>query len=81
MSDALVRARVNGFEKNVGAAFAEAKGLEVLDEPTRNPDGSPRRTTRAKGRPVKEKTSVAKKVAEKKTAAPVPAETAEEANE
>lgn len=62
----LVRARINGFEKNVGRAFAEANELEVLDESTTNPDGSLRRTTRTGGRPVKKKTTVAKSAAAKK---------------
>jgi hypothetical protein len=77
MSD-LVRVRDNGFELNIGRVHAEASGLEVLDEPTRRPDGTLRRATRLKGRPVKPRTTVAKKVAEK--AASAPANTAEEAN-
>lgn len=64
MSD-LVRVRIGGIEKNVGKAFAEINDLEVLDEPTTNRDGTLRGTTRKDGRPVKPKTSVAKKVAEK----------------
>lgn len=80
MSD-LVVARLNGFDKPVGRAFAEAKGLEVLDESHLNPDGSIRRMAKSNGRPMKPKTSVAKKVAEKKAASPEPAKTAEEANE
>lgn len=64
----LVRARINGFEKNVGREYAEANGFEVLDEPTTNPDGTVRATTRLDGRPVKKKTSVAKAAAEKKAA-------------
>jgi hypothetical protein len=80
MSD-LVRARLNGFEKNLGRAFAEStEGVEILDEPTTNPDGTLRSTTRAGGRRVKPKTTVAKQAAEKK-AAPGPASTPEEANE
>lgn len=54
----LVRAVVGDIEKNVGRAFAEAKGLEVLDEPTTRPDGSLRPTTRVGGRRVKPKTTV-----------------------
>ena len=79
----LVRVRLNGIEKNVGRTFAERHDLEVLDEPTTNPDGSLRPTTRAGGRRVKPKTSVAKKAAEKKQdkAASAPAMTAEEATE
>lgn len=64
MSD-LVRARINGFEKNVGRAYAEANGFEVLDEPITNRDGSARGTTRTGGRVVKPKTSVAKAAAGK----------------
>lgn len=64
----LVRVRLNGVEKNVGKAFAEAHKLDVLDEPTHGRDGQPRRDTRAGGRPVKPKTSVAKKAAEKQAA-------------
>lgn len=65
---ALVRARVNGFEKNVGREYAEINGFEILDEPTTNRDGSTRPTTRAGGRAVKPKTSVAKKASESKAA-------------
>lgn len=64
----LVRVRINGIEKNVGRGFAEAKGLDVLDEPTHNGDGSLRDTTRSGGRRVKKKTSVAQAAAEKKAA-------------
>ena len=66
MADELVRVRINEFEKNVGKAFAEANGLKVLDEPTRNGDGTLRATTRVGGRPVKKKTSVATEAAAKK---------------
>lgn len=68
----LVRARINGFEKNVGRAYAETTdGVEVLDdEPTTNRDGSLRPTTRAGGRPVKPRTTVDDQAtAKKKTAA------------
>lgn len=66
----LVRVRLNGFEKNVGRTFAEAtEGVEILDEPTRNPDGTPRATTRTGGRRAKPKTSVAEQAAAKKKAA------------
>lgn len=78
----LVRVRIDGFEKNVGRAFAESHDLEVLDEDTTTSDGQLRPTTRVGGRAVKPKTSVAKKAAEKKQdkAASAPATTAEEAN-
>lgn len=66
----LVRVRVDGVEKNLGRAYAEATdGVEILDEPVRNRDGSLRGETRAGGRPVKSKTTVAKKAAAKKRAA------------
>jgi hypothetical protein len=76
----LARVQINGFEKNVGATFAEAHDLKVLDEPTETPDGRPRATTRNGGRRVKKKTTVAKKAAEKKAASSEPAKTAEEAS-
>jgi hypothetical protein len=69
MSD-LVRVRLDGVEKNVGRAFAERFELEVLDEPTSRPDGTPRRTTRRRGRPMKPKTTVAKEAAAKLEKAP-----------
>ncbi|WP_166390310.1 hypothetical protein [Nocardioides ochotonae] len=74
--DHLVRARVGDVELNIGAAQAEIEGFDVLDEPTKNSDGSLRGTTRVGGRPQKEKTSVAKKAAEKKAAVTEPAPTA-----
>lgn len=66
----LVRVRLNGIEKNVGADFADIHDLDVIDESTTNLDGSLRGDMRAGGRPLKPKSSVAKKVAEKKAAAP-----------
>ena len=66
MSDLVVARLENGTEKTVSRGFAEAKGLEVLDEPTTNPDGSPRAATRTGGRRKKPKTSVSQKAAEKK---------------
>lgn len=80
MSD-LVRVRIGDVEKNVGASFAELFGLEVLDEPTRRPDGSLRPPSRANGRPMKPKTSVADAAAAKQKKAPAPAtSTPEEAS-
>lgn len=65
----LVRVRLGRVEKNMGRALAEASGAQVLDEPTHNRDGSLRATTRAGGRRVKPKTSVAIEAAKKKAVA------------
>lgn len=63
----LVRARIGKIEKNVGAAYAESLGLEVLkDEPTHRPDGTLRGETRSNGRPPKRRTTVDREAAEKK---------------
>lgn len=63
----LVRVRVDGVEKNLGRAYAESTdGVEILDEPVRNRDGSMRAETRAGGCPAKPRTTVAKKAAAKK---------------
>ncbi len=63
----LVRVRLNGVEKNMGRVLAEAsEDVTVLDEPTHNGDGSPRRETRKGGRPAKKKTTVAEQAAAKK---------------
>lgn len=67
MPSKLVRVRIGKFEKNVGAAYAEAHNLQVLDEPTHRKDGQPRPTTRRKGRPVLPRVSV-DEAAEKKAA-------------
>lgn len=75
----LVRARLGRVEKNVGKSFAEQHDLDVLDEPTRNPDGTLRATTRSGGRRAKKKTTVATSAAAKEKAAATPASTAEEA--
>lgn len=61
----VVRARLNGRESNMSRFFAERNGAEILDEPTHNGDGSPRRMTTVSGRPAKPKTSVAQKATEK----------------
>lgn len=73
---ALVRVRVGDREFNVGAAYAESHKLTVLDdEPTHTPTGEARPVTRAGGRKVKPKTSVAESAAKKKAAAqPDPAD-------
>lgn len=69
-----VRVRIGNTETNVGKAFAEAKGLDVLDEPTHNPDGSPRAATRKGGRPRKPRTSVAEAAASKAAVDSAPSE-------
>lgn len=74
MADELVRVRLNGVEKNVGAVFAEKHGLTVLEESAYRPDGQPRATTREGGRRQKPKTSVAKKATANKKAAAVAAD-------
>lgn len=67
MAEELVRVRVGDIEKNMGRSLAEASSdVTVLDEPTKKPDGSLRGETRKDGRPVKPKTTVAKKAAAKK---------------
>ena len=57
------------IRRNVGAAYAKARGMKALDESTHNPDGSPRReerTSARSGRPAKKKTSVRAEAAKKK---------------
>ena len=62
----LVRARLDGgVEKNVSDALAKKAGLTVLDESTRNADGTLRGDIRRAGRPRKQKTTVAQAAAEK----------------
>lgn len=65
MSD-LVRARYKGRETTLSRFFADRLGVEVLDEPPLNLDGSLRRPTGVSGRPDKPKTTVAEQVAAKK---------------
>lgn len=65
MADELVRARIGGIEKNVGRKFAEAHGLDVLDEPTTRADGRLRGETRPGGRALKKRTTVAEAAAAK----------------
>lgn len=64
----LVRARLGRVEKNVGKSFAEMHNLDVLDEPTSNPDGTYRATTRSGGRRAKKKTTVDDSASAKKAA-------------
>lgn len=64
---ALVRVRKDDLEFNVGAAYAEAHSLDVLDEPTHTESGGPRGHTRRNGRPHLPRTSVAAE-AQKKAA-------------
>lgn len=68
MAQELVRVRIGDTETTVSRARAETKGLDILDEPVTNRDGSKREDTRKGGRPRKQKTSVAAAAA-KKTAA------------
>lgn len=80
MPEELVRVRVGDVEKNMGRSLAEASSdVTVLDEPTRNPDGSLRRETRKNGRPPKKKTTVAESATAKKAAAVAANDTAKEA--
>lgn len=67
---ALVRVRKDGLEFNVGAAYAEAHDLEVIDSPTRDDNGRPRRPTRANDRPRKARKSVDEAAAEKGAKSP-----------
>lgn len=87
MADELVRAHIGDRIKNVGAAFAQKHGLEVVEESPLRGDGSLRPETRGNGRRVKRKTTVAQEAAAKEAASAdtekadsEPAETAEEAN-
>lgn len=64
----LVRVRVNGYEHNVGRAYAVAHDLEILDEPARDRLGYPRPTSRKGGRKVKPKTTVNEAAEAKKAA-------------
>lgn len=67
---ALVRVRKNGFEFNVGANYAEANELKVIDSPTHDSSGRPRRPTRTNDRPIKPRTTVEEAAAGKGTKAP-----------
>lgn len=58
MAHGLVRVRGDRYEYNVGAAFAAAHGLEVIDSPTHFRDGKPRGATRLNDRPVKPRKSL-----------------------
>lgn len=65
---ALVRVRFeNGLEGNLNESAAKAAGLEILDEPTTNGDGTYRPQTRRNSRRRKPKTSVSAEAAKKKT--------------
>lgn len=68
MAQKLVRVRLDNTETNVGAAYAKAHDLTVLDEPTSNPDGTRRGATRKGGRPRKQRTSVSQETAKNKAA-------------
>lgn len=74
----LVRALIGDQQVNVSPEYAESQRLELLlDEPTHNPDGSVRESTRSNGRPIKPKTTAADAAAKKQAAQPS-AETPEE---
>lgn len=66
----LVRVRLGDIEKTVGAALAQVKELDVLDEPARKPDGTVRSATSERGRRLKKRTTVKKEAARKRAAAP-----------
>ena len=68
-----VRARVprpgtHAILRTTSRQRAEAKGWEVVDEPTHGKDGRILPDTRLDGRPLKPKTSPAKAAGEKKAA-------------
>lgn len=74
----LVRVRIGDVEKNVGAGYAAAHNLTVLDEPTHNPDGTVRRTASVTSAPVV--ADSAPEPAPKKKSSPELDTTAEEAS-
>ena len=61
----LVRAVIGDREVNVSPEYAEAHGLEVLDEPVRRPDGRLKPEARRDGRPLKPKTTASTEAAKK----------------
>lgn len=69
MAQELVRVRVDNAEVTVSRGHAEAKGLEVIDEPATDPTGKALPQTRVGGRAAKKKTSVDKAAAAKQEAA------------
>lgn len=71
MPQPLVRVRIGRRELNVGKAFAEAKGLTVLDEPTTKRDGSLRAITRVNGRTARKKKTTVSEAATAKQGAGV----------
>lgn len=78
MADDLVLVRYDlGDEYEItprGRTFAEANGLDVLDEPAYDRTGAivkPRRERKRSGRPAKEKTSVSTEAAKKNDKAAV----------
>lgn len=74
MAQELVWAQVGRFRQAVSRGRAESAGYVVLDESPYERDGGVRRPTRANGRPVKPRTSVAKEAAKKAAAKDSPAE-------
>lgn len=67
----LVRVRIDGRDYNVGAAFAKARGLNVLKQPTHNDDGTERAPSDAPKTPARK---------EQADSAGTPADTAKEAS-
>ncbi len=76
----LVRVRINGYEKSLGRAYAEAHNLEILDEPAVDGRGDTLPTTRKNGRKAKPKTTVNEAAEQKKAAVIEPAPTDKEQN-
>lgn len=73
----LVRVRIETpdgdiVEQNEGRAYADKNGLEVLDEPTTNRDGSRRGPTRKGGRPIKPKVELTRASAAQRPAGDPP---------
>jgi hypothetical protein len=69
---AVVRVRNKKIDRawNVGASQAAAKGLEVIDAPTRDSSGRWLGVTRANGRPIKPRQSIDEAAAKRRTKAP-----------
>lgn len=70
MSDFVLVRHENGIVAPVSRALAERRGLDVVPGDAVDATGRPVRPVRDGGRPVKPKTSVAEKAAEKKAVTP-----------